>query len=164
MIKCNHKWVMTPYTRYEMKHVLNVREARQTVVIKYNKIFNIDTGKFDFDSLPTLNTELMGDLFEAGPYYEHHSYLESNREEMLRPLASDALVSDAIELPKTIRPPRRIDTLEEQEAEEEKERLALNARLQEELKARIAALDAELEANNTKIAFTKIIRNTWIPK
>ena len=57
----SHKWIMEPYTAYEIRRELRVRESRHTVMLFDKKYQNIDTGDYDTDRLETINSYSLGD-------------------------------------------------------------------------------------------------------
>jgi len=64
----SHKWVTVPYTRYERLRELRVRECRQTVMAKFDKHQDIDTGKFDTDKIKTMNSQLLNDIMDDNEF------------------------------------------------------------------------------------------------
>lgn len=72
----DHRWVAKPSTRTERKWLMNVRENKHTVMLFDKKYYDIDTGKFSTDKLPTLFSESLSDLLSSDyreDYSRHHS-------------------------------------------------------------------------------------------
>lgn len=99
-----HQCIITPYTRYEQKSVLRVRECRQTVVIHpIEGVFDIDTCKWRADTIPSLNRSVSWDEIIPNDAYCDCTRFHYNSPEIKpdkRPIV------------------KRVDTLAEQEAEE----------------------------------------------
>ncbi len=105
-----HNCIITPYTRYEQKAVLRVREPRQTVMVHpFEGKFNVDTCKWDSDSIPSLNAGVSYDDLIRG-FSPQNTYPS---------IPNDDLCFDEhlglISISKCYKPR---DTLAEQEAEE----------------------------------------------
>lgn len=60
----SHHWVDEPYTAYEIRRSMRVRECRQTAICWDRKYLNIDTGKFATDKLNTLHALSWNDVTE----------------------------------------------------------------------------------------------------
>ena len=61
-----HQWNMVPYTKYEIRRELRVRESRHTAMVFDRKYFNIDTGKYDTDKLSTIYSQSLSDYYGNG--------------------------------------------------------------------------------------------------
>jgi hypothetical protein len=59
-----YQWVMTPFTCYERRAELRVRESRQTAIVWDKRYYNIDTMKFDSNNIKSLNSFSLCDLME----------------------------------------------------------------------------------------------------
>lgn len=66
----SHKCVQTPYTSYEIKETLRVRENKATVTaFDYCRYQDPDTGRFNFDKLKSLNSETRWvEMMDCEPY------------------------------------------------------------------------------------------------
>lgn len=67
-VRYSHRWKMVPHTVTEIRREMNVRESRHTVMLFDRKYYNIDTGKYDTDRLPTLYHQSLSELVESGDY------------------------------------------------------------------------------------------------
>ena len=75
-----YQWVMTPFTVYERRCELRVRESRQTAIVWDRRYFNIDTMKFSTDHLRTQNSISLYDLMELrddGQCHYHGYHFET---------------------------------------------------------------------------------------
>ena len=59
-----HKWMMRPETAYERRRELRVRESRHTLMLFNKRYQNIDTGKFELDRLPTIQSYSLGEIID----------------------------------------------------------------------------------------------------
>lgn len=66
-----HKWVMTPYTKYEKFRELRVRESRHSVMLFDERHFDVDSGKFVKDKMRTINSYSLNDIIDDSI---HHNY------------------------------------------------------------------------------------------
>jgi len=69
----SHHWVDVPHTVYERRREMRVRESRHTVMLFDRRYYDIDTGKFKTDKLPTLYSESWADLMESGDSSQDHT-------------------------------------------------------------------------------------------
>lgn len=71
-----YHWVMIPFTVYERRAELSVRESRQTAIAWDRKYFNIDTLKFDSNHIKTLNSISLYDLMilRDDGFNHYHGY------------------------------------------------------------------------------------------
>lgn len=75
----SHHWVDEPYTAYEIRRSMRVRECRQTAICWDRKYLNIDTGKFATDKLNTLHALSWNDVTEPESETDYTSlYLNRN--------------------------------------------------------------------------------------
>jgi len=58
----SHQWNMVPYTRYEIRREMRVRESMHTVMIFPKRYQDVDTGKYCTDKIATLYSESLSDL------------------------------------------------------------------------------------------------------
>ncbi len=61
LLSQSHKWIMQPYTSYEIRRELRVRESVHTGMVFDKKYFNIDTCKYDFDKLSSIHSSSLAD-------------------------------------------------------------------------------------------------------
>lgn len=59
---------MCPYTSYEIRRELRVRECRQTAMVFDKKYFNCDTGKCDTNKIETIPSYSLGYIGFSGAY------------------------------------------------------------------------------------------------
>ncbi len=57
-----HQWNMVPYTRYEIRREMRVRESTHTVMLFPRRYQDIDTGKYCTDKMETLYSESLANL------------------------------------------------------------------------------------------------------
>jgi hypothetical protein len=79
----SHKWISIPYTKYEIRRELRVRESRHTCMVFDKKYFDSDTCKFDGDKISTIYSQSLqnvcsdyDDLYYLTRYiriYKHQS-------------------------------------------------------------------------------------------
>lgn len=146
----SHHWVDVPYTRTERKKVLNVRESKHTIMLFDMKYYDVETGKYKTDKLPTLYHSSLAELVvndssETG----YHNYLDRCRKEEAWFVPKDDDFDDDC---------RREE--EEKRRHKERQRIAKEKkRLDEEFEANkkkriaydIQLAEAEKRVNNNKI-------------
>jgi hypothetical protein len=64
----SHHWVNKPYTKYERKCVMNVRENIHTVMIFDRKYFDVDTLKFDSNRIKTMSHLAIADIIDDNEF------------------------------------------------------------------------------------------------
>lgn len=108
-------WVITPHTRYEKRCVLNVREPFQTALAWNRRYYDSDTDRFDSNRIKSFNSICLAQLIEyEGEFELSGSYGNYERHHILVPNKRPTL--------KTSERRKLRDTLDEQEAEELKEK------------------------------------------
>jgi|SRR4026207_1345969 len=73
----SHHWVDVPHTVYERRRVMNVRESRHTAMLFDKRYYDVETGKYNTDKLPTLYSMSLADLYTNEWHDDHsrHQYL-----------------------------------------------------------------------------------------
>lgn len=64
-IRHAHKWVCQPYTAYEIRRELRVRESRHTCMVYDKKYLNIDTGKYSTDKMQTIYSQSLSEIYDS---------------------------------------------------------------------------------------------------
>lgn len=64
----SHKWILEPYTAYEICRELRVRESRHTVRLYDKKYLDIDTGKFNADKLQSIYSSSLTEMTSPRRY------------------------------------------------------------------------------------------------
>jgi hypothetical protein len=159
-IQQSHKWKYVPYYGREIRREMNVREPSQNVILFSRKYFNVETGKFDSERLPTIHSLNWADI--VTPDYEscnnnerHHGiygeWNERRSEKWFVPKDDDFDEEESKPLPKPIDKPlcNPLDI----------ERQVL-IQMIEEKKRKIA----ELEDEYKKQQEWKVSRNKWVVK
>lgn len=59
----SHKWIMEPYTAYEIRRELRVRESKHTCMLFDRKYYDVEAGKYCFDKLPTIQSLSWSDVY-----------------------------------------------------------------------------------------------------
>jgi hypothetical protein len=182
MFAKSHKWILRPDTATERRAVLRVREPRQTVMVWDKKSYDIDTCKFDIDSISTINSYSLADMIDdcAHNYmhYEERAPRSVHHEE-------EYCNSPIYNIPKFV--PKDNDFEERCRLDEQKKQLELkllehkakrarakqerinNAAKEIEYQAYLVKRENELarervlNRSNVSIYCTSV-KNTWIPK
>jgi hypothetical protein len=83
----SHKWILQPYTAYEIRRELRVRESRHTVMLFDKKYFDVEYGKWIKDKLPKIDSYSLADIIDDSVHNnmiygdERHYYLKEIQEE-----------------------------------------------------------------------------------
>lgn len=136
----SHKWILKPFTSYEIFRELRVRESKHTVMVWDKKYYDSDSGKLITDKIKTINSYHISDMIDDYAhdhmvYDKYPEYRIKNRQ------IKEEENSRIFNIPKFI--PKDNDFDKECELEEIKE------------------LEDKKE---TKINGCYIIKNCWIPK
>jgi len=153
----DHRWVNIPHTKSERRREDVVRETAFTAMGFNRKYFDIDTGKFITDKLPTIESCSLYDVFEDcvhenmqyGNYARHHCSFRYHKRSVQ--------VDEVQEEPKFI--PRDRDFDEECRKEEERWAIKRQAAEVERIKP---CTKQYIITSNSRIGY--IVANKWKPK
>jgi hypothetical protein len=156
----SHKWIDVPFTSYERKRELRVRESVHTVMLFDKQYQDIDTGKFDLDKMPIINSYSLAHAIDGNDSYKHgrldRDYEDTNIYDFLRALKKK--VRD--EKTKEKREKANLERAKEekilsiQREIEDKERAEFHAKRQKEWLANRVAADNALEATLQRLSPT----------
>jgi hypothetical protein len=161
----SHKWIMRPDAVSEIRREMNVREPSQNVMVWGKKAYNADTGKYDTDSIATINSYSLSQITKSGNYHPDARHISPD-------YRSDDDYSSVYNIPKFV--PKDDDFNEECRQDEPKiidmEAIKLEAesfqaliqmKLDEERENKLAR-DRVLKRSGDN--FCNTIQNKWVPK
>lgn len=154
-----HRWVTIPHTKSERRREDAVREKYFTAITFPRKYFDIDTGKFIKDKIPTIESCALHEIFSEDPYSNgncdrHYFYrgwrrnttYEPHEPEKQKFIPQDRYYDDDFE-------PEPVKV-----SDEEFERKISEA------ENRIKKYNRQQEYTTSNLCVGYVMKNKWIPK